>query len=66
MTIEDYKNISALLQTGKFTLTAQESALLVNLVNKIGETIKKMEAEPKEEQHRKPRGRLSCGGNFFR
>lgn len=47
MNIEDYKNISTLLQVGKFTLNAQESIVLVNLVNKIGETIKKMEAEIK-------------------
>lgn len=50
MNIEDYKNLSTLLQVGKFSLTAQESVILVNLVNKIGETIKKMEVEPKEEQ----------------
>lgn len=49
MTIEDYKNLSTLLQVGKFNLNVNESVVLVNLVNKIGETIKKMEAESKEE-----------------
>jgi len=43
MKIEDLKNIQALLLKGKWELTAQESAILVNLVNTVGEEIKKLE-----------------------
>jgi len=48
MTIDNLKNIQALLLKGKWELTAQESAILVNLVNTVGEEIKKLET-PKEE-----------------
>jgi len=43
-TIEDLKNLSALLQTGKFTVNAQESVILVNLTNKV---VKMIEEEGK-------------------
>lgn len=43
MTVENLKNIQALLLKGKWELTAQESAILVNLVNTVGEEIKRLE-----------------------
>jgi len=48
MKIEDLKNIQALLLKGKWEINVQESAILVNLVNTVGEEIKKLET-PKEE-----------------
>lgn len=47
--INDLKNLSVLLQSGKWTLTAQESTLLLNLLNKINEEIKTREAPKTEE-----------------
>lgn len=48
MKIEELKNIQALLLKGKWELTAQESAILVNLVNTVGEEIKKLETLKEE------------------
>lgn len=48
LTLENLKNIQSLLLKGKWELTAQESAILVNLVNTVGEEINKLET-PKEE-----------------
>ena len=46
--INELKNLSVLLQQGKWTISAQESAVLLNLINKINEEIKKLE-NPTEE-----------------
>ncbi len=48
MKIEDLKNIQTFLKIGKFELTAEIAPILVNLVNTVGEEIKKLET-PKEE-----------------
>lgn len=48
-TIEDLKNLSALLQTGKFTVNAQESVILVNLTNKVVKMIEEEAKLPIEE-----------------
>lgn len=51
MKIENLKNTQFLLLKllkGKWELSVEESAILVNLVNTVGEEIKKLET-PKEE-----------------
>jgi len=48
LTIEELKNLSVLLSVGKWTLNAQESAILISLLNKINEEIKKQSTEPTE------------------
>ena len=48
-TIEDLKNLSALLQTGRFTVNAQESVILVNLTNKVVKMIEEEAKLPIEE-----------------
>ena len=47
--ITELKNLSILLQQGKYNITAQESAVLLNLLNKVNEEIKKLET-PKEDE----------------
>lgn len=49
MKIEEYRNILALLQMGKFTLTVQESEVLLILIRRISEEIRNLEKTPKEE-----------------
>lgn len=41
--INELKNLSALLQSGKWTISAQESTVLLDLLNKITREIKKLE-----------------------
>ena len=43
--INELKNLTILLQQGKWTISAQESAVLLNLINKINEEIKRLETE---------------------
>ncbi len=45
--INDLKNLSVLLQTGKWTISAQESNVLLQLLTKVNEEITKLET-PKE------------------
>lgn len=46
---EDVKNLFVLLQAGKFTLNAQESVILVNLVNKLDSIIKEIDTPEKKK-----------------
>lgn len=50
MKLEDYKKILTLFNAGSFPLNVPQAANFVNLHNKIVDVVKKMEAEPKEEQ----------------
>jgi len=47
-TLDELKNLSILLSVGKFTLSAQESTVLLGLLNKINEEIKKQATENTE------------------
>lgn len=49
LTLEELKNLSTLLQTGRFNLNAQESVILVNLTNKVGKLIEEGNKQPVEE-----------------
>lgn len=46
--LNDLKNLVALLQSGKWTISAQESTILLQLLNKISEEINKLETPKKE------------------
>ena len=48
LTLEELKNLSVLLSVGKWTLNAQESSILIALLTKINEEIKKQNVEPEE------------------
>lgn len=48
-TLEELKNLSAFLNVGKWTINAQEGSILITLLTKINEEIKKQSTEPSED-----------------
>jgi len=48
-THEDLKNLSVLLGVGKWELTARDSTVLLNLLNKVNDELKSLETQPEGE-----------------
>ena len=50
LTKEDLKNISVFLNLGKWSISAQESVVLLTLINKVDQNAKQMEAKEQADK----------------